>query len=74
MEWRAEYNIEPFGEERADIRSAIVAHTVYAMQCGRGSNLKISDFMPNFEPAPVQCVAEMQARLLAATGAKIANG
>jgi hypothetical protein len=50
-EWIAYSNIEPFGEERADLRSAIIACTI--ANCNRGSNqaaFKVSDFMPKFEP------------------------
>jgi len=49
-EWQAYYNIEPFGESRADLRSAINACVV--ANANRGKNtpaFKVDDFMPKFE-------------------------
>lgn len=71
IEWQAEYNIDPWGERRADLRSGIVASTVYNVNRGRGPSMKASEFMPDFEDKEPQTVAEMQARLLLATGARI---
>ena len=68
-EWQAYFDIEPFGEKRADLRAGIVASTVHNMQTRH--SLKPSDFMPDFGPKRRQTVAEMQARILVATGAKI---
>lgn len=54
-EWIAYCNIEPFGEERADLRSAIVASTI--ANCNRKANkqaFKVSDFMPMFKRSPIQ--------------------
>jgi len=48
-EWMGFYSIEPFGEERADLRSAIIACTM--ANAWRGKNqrpFKVSDFIPNF--------------------------
>jgi len=45
--WLAYYQIEPFGEDRADIRSAIIACT-FANTMG-SKNSKMTDFMPKFE-------------------------
>ncbi len=73
MEWMEDYNTEPWGERRADLRAGIIASTVYNMQRGRGPAMKASDFMPDFDEKEPQTVAEMQARLLVATGAKL-NG
>jgi len=47
QEWRAYNEIEPFGEERADLRAAIIARTVAAYLTGH--NFKIADFMPDFD-------------------------
>jgi len=61
-QWRAYDVIEPFGEERADLRAAIVAHTVASCFAGRPQN--IEDFMPDFEQETRrQTVEEMQARV-----------
>ena len=62
-EWMAYYGIEPFGEERADLRAGIVASTT--ANCHLGSNatpLKATDFMPFYEqPAPPSDYQRMQA-------------
>lgn len=48
-EWIAYANLEPFGEERADLRAGIVASTVANCAMGRkGPSLKPKDFMPEF--------------------------
>jgi hypothetical protein len=50
--WMAYYQIEPWGEERADLRSAIVASTVANAMAGRRSKkFKPKDFMPFYESA-----------------------
>lgn len=49
-EWMAYYEIEPFGEWRADVRSAIVAMTVAAANRGKRQGApKLEDFMPKFD-------------------------
>lgn len=51
-EWIAYYTIEPFGEERADIRAAITDITIAAAAPNRkrGAKLpKIEEFMPRFD-------------------------
>jgi len=48
-EWIAYAQIEPFGEERADLRAAIIASTVANTARQRGSRaFKPEDFMPQF--------------------------
>ncbi len=50
LEWQAYYELEPFGEERADIRNAITCMTI-ANAMGmkkRGGQFTLQDFMPNF--------------------------
>lgn len=53
-EWQAYYNLEPWGEERADLRSAIVASTVantgliFVDRKHRRRQYKVDDFMPDF--------------------------
>ena len=50
-EWIEYANVEPFGEERADLRSAIVAKTIVDMHRSRKSRRpKIEWFMPKFKP------------------------
>ena len=48
-EWLAFYSVEPFGELRADFRSAVVACTIANSNRGKGKAYKPNDFMPNFE-------------------------
>jgi len=51
VEWMQYAQVEPFGEERADVRAAIVATTV-ANCMGREKGkppFKLADFMPQFE-------------------------
>ena len=49
-EWRAYCGIEPFGEERADLRAGIVASTVANVFRKSGTQpYKAQDFMPKFE-------------------------
>ncbi len=66
QEWRAYNEIEPFGEERADLRAAIIAQTVADYLSGKSH--KVEQFMPSFEEEPSdpgdprqQSVEEMQA-------------
>jgi len=59
-EWMAFAKVEPFGEERADIRSAIIACTMANMWLGKNQKpYKITDFMPKFEPDEPQSTADM---------------
>jgi hypothetical protein len=49
-EWLAYAQLEPFGEERADLRAGIVAAAVVNVQRGRGAPAaKPSEFMPQFD-------------------------
>lgn len=46
LEWVAYFEREPWGEARADTRTAIVAATAYNMQRGRGQPARqVVDFM-----------------------------
>lgn len=46
-EWMAFYRLEPFGDERADLRAGIIASTVANANRGkRGPVRKPTDFMP----------------------------
>jgi len=50
-EWQAYYSIEPFGEERADLRNAMLCTLVANAMRGKNSKaMTIKDFMPDFEP------------------------
>lgn len=52
VSWLAFYEVEPWGEERADLRAGIVASTVANCHVSRkGKGFKPSDFMPDFGKA-----------------------
>jgi hypothetical protein len=52
-EWAAYFDVEPWGEERADLRAGIIASTVANVNRGRRKPFKPSDFMPEFtKPKP----------------------
>lgn len=63
--WMAYDRVDPFGEERADLRSAIVAATLANIHRGKNAKpFEAADFMPRFDRAkPKQTPTEMQARL-----------
>ena len=48
--WQTFYEIEPFGEYRADIRSAIIACVIANVNRGKRPAHKVEEFMPKFEP------------------------
>lgn len=48
-EWMAYDRLEPFGEQRADLRSAMVCTIMANAWSGKGKRLKVDDFMPKFE-------------------------
>lgn len=60
-EWQAFFALEPFGEQRDDLRSAIVAATVANASRDakrRPEPFEVGDFMPRFEEEPEQAQAE----------------
>lgn len=61
-EWAAYAEIEPFGEERADLRSGIIASVIANVVKGKGGRtLTPRDFMPQFDkPVRRQTVQQMQ--------------
>lgn len=69
-EWMAYSTLEPWGEERDDLRMGIVASTI--ANANRGKNTKAyspQDFMPQFEPEPEDVAIErMIAKARAALG------
>jgi hypothetical protein len=49
-EWQAYYGLEPFGQERADLRAGIISATVAnAMTTREGRSFEPRDFMPVFD-------------------------
>jgi hypothetical protein len=63
-EWIAYYNLDPFGEARADYRAAMLACLTANINRGKHEPFKISDFMPNFEPKKPQTMEEMKRILM----------
>jgi len=47
-EWQAYNTLEPFGEDRADLRMGILAATTVNMLKGKGKPAKVTDFIPQF--------------------------
>lgn len=70
-EWMEYARRKPFGEERADLRSGIIAATIANANRGKGSKrFKPSDFMPQFKKrVRRQSVDEMKQTLRAFTAA-----
>ena len=71
-EWLAYSRIEPWGEERADLRAGIVASTIANVNRGKkGKEFSPADFMPKFETEDEDAAAaRMIAALRAALGGK----
>jgi len=50
-EWMAYSRLEPWGEDRDDLRMGIMASVIANSNRGKGKKpYKPQDFMPNFEP------------------------
>lgn len=61
VEYMAAFQIDPWGEERADLRAGYVAATQYNVNRQRGQrSLKVSDFVPDFKPKKKQTAKEME--------------
>ena len=61
-QWQHFYAIEPWGEERADLRSAIIAYTVASIHAKKGAKIRVADFMPQFgRQTEAQTGEEMEA-------------
>lgn len=60
--WVREYNRDPWGEERADMRSGIVASTIANVNRGKHTSaFRVADFMPKFgDRAPRKMTPEDQ--------------
>lgn len=79
-EWMAYEQIEPFGEQRADLRAAIIAATVANALRGRKSRRrwKPADFMPVFArkrtATPDELLAKARAINMALGGKDLTRG
>jgi hypothetical protein len=57
----AYYEIEPWGEERADLRMGILAAATQAPYCKKGHTPRPADYMPKFGERPAQSEDQMKA-------------
>lgn len=65
VEWCAFDRLEPYGPERADLNSAIVASTIANANAPKGKSFKPADFMPKYDRLQKrQSLAEMKANFL----------
>jgi len=63
-EWIAYNAVQPFGDTRADLRSAIIASTVANCHRTSGTPFKVADFMPYEDKpkgAPLDAVKQLRA-------------
>lgn len=77
--WRQYYQLEPFGEERADLRAGIVASTIANVNRDtkrRSKPFAPSDFMPDFDNsrAPKPMMEKSSWERLKATAKSLAKG
>lgn len=65
-EWMAYYRLDPFGEDRADLRTGILASVLANLFGGRrAGRFKPLDFMPKFDRKRRQTSTEMYRKLRA---------
>lgn len=72
-EWIAYNAIQPFGDTRADLRSAIIASTVANCHRASGTPFTVSDFMP-YEEKPRKDVRASLDAIRAMIEGKAVNG
>lgn len=65
-EWRAYYELEPFGQDRGDIPAAIIAREVARQLSGK--EVPLEAFIPTFEPPKKATGEEMLAKARAFVG------
>lgn len=70
QEWRAYADLEPFDEERADLRAASIVQAIYNVNRRKGSRpIALKDcalvFGPNTEPAKPKTVEQQRAEIRA---------
>jgi uncharacterized protein DUF4035 len=84
MEWISYAEIEPFGEERADLRMAILAELIAETNRDpkkKSTPYEVSDFMPQFEKKEpiskedaIAAIDAMMTALVHASGGSKGNG
>ncbi|MEM6560043.1 MAG: hypothetical protein AAF656_00450 [Planctomycetota bacterium] len=63
-EWMAYFDLDPWGEQRADLRAGTIAATVANAHHPRG-RFKPSDFMPKFDREPPKAQTPGDLKLMA---------
>jgi len=58
------YKLEPFGEERMDLRCALMTAHLVSPYIKKGHKPKLSDYMLSFEPKKQMTPEEMKSVLL----------
>jgi hypothetical protein len=62
-EWQIYEAIEPFGEQRADLRAGIIASVIANVNRGKGQNpFTATDFMPYLEKSKDELSSEAATR------------
>lgn len=71
-EWMAYSRLEPWGEERDDLRMGIIASTIANVYREKGKKpFKPQDFMPAFDPvSEEEATARLLAKAMAAFGGR----
>ena len=72
--WQAFYDLDPWGEQRADLRNGIVAHvTANAFRSKTSRTFTPSDFMPKFDAEPAKPLdwQEAKSKMFAVLGSKV---
>lgn len=59
-EWLAYERLEPFGEERADLRAAIIASSIVNVFAAKGRTVKLKDFMIDWDAEPEAEMTDQQ--------------
>lgn len=67
--WKARYIVDPWGEERADLRAAMLTARVYnALREKTQAAYSLHDFMPYSDRPPPPAEEELAEKLMAAFG------
>lgn len=67
--WKARYLLSPWGEERSDLRAAMLTARVYnALKEKNGPSYSLDDFMPYADRPPPPTEGDLATKLMAAFG------
>lgn len=68
-EWQAFYQLDPWGEERADMRAAMLTSRIYnALRDKNGQGYTVYDFLLWTDRPPPPTEEELEGKLMAAFG------